>query len=197
MKELKVEQVIISKQSEDSENFQKFKELVKEKNIKVVVVAKGDRIKIEKDLYFDILWPNNLNLISDNILNNNSIVCNLHYKKFSMIFTGDIEEVAEKQILQEYKYNINILNSTILKVAHHGSKTSSTQEFLEAVKNKIALIGIGENNKFGHPNDEVIKRLEKCGIKIYRTDKMGEISIIVNRKGKISVKKFIEEKIIN
>ena len=98
--------------------------------------------------------------IQENVLNNNSIVCKLNYKNFSILFTGDIEELAEKQILRDYKNNLQVLNSTILKAAHHGSKTSSTKEFLEAVKPKITLIGVGENNKFGHPNDEVINRLE-------------------------------------
>ena len=78
-----------------------------------------------------------------------------------MIFTGDIEEIAEKQILKEYKNNLQILKSNVLKVAHHGSKTSSSEEFIEAVKPKIALIGVGENNTFGHPNDNVLNRLTK------------------------------------
>ena len=143
---------------------------------------------IENNLYFDILWPNNSNLILDNGLNNNSIVCKLQYKNFSMLFTGDIEEIAEKEILQKNKNYLSILNSTILKVAHHGSKTSSTKEFIEAVKPKIALIGVGENNKFGHPNNEVIERLENLKVKIYRTDQTGEITVIVNYKGKIKVK---------
>lgn len=160
MEEFKVGKVIISKQEEDSDNFKKFKDIVKEKCIKVIVVEKGDRLKIEANFYFDILWPDNSNLITENVLNNNSIVCKLQYKKFSMLFTGDIEEIAEKQILQEYKENANIFSSTILKVAHHGSKTSSTQEFLDVTKPSIAVIGVGEKNKFGHPNDEVIKRLE-------------------------------------
>ena len=160
MEELKVGQVIISKQGEDSENYQKFKEIVKERKIKVQIVNKGSIIQIDKDLYFDILWPDNSKLVQENILNNNSIVCKLHYKNFSMLFTGDIEEAAEKQILQKYQNNLQVLNSTILKVAHHGSKTSSIREFLDIVKPKIVLIGVGENNKFGHPNEEVIKRLE-------------------------------------
>ena len=160
MKELKINHVIISKQEEDSENFRRFNEIVKEKRIKVIVVEKGDRISIEKDLYFDVLWPNNSKLISENVLNNNSIVCKLCYKNNSMLFTGDIEQIAERQILQEYKNNKSILNSTVLKVGHHGSKTSSTQEFLEVVKPRIALIGVGENNKFGHPNKDVIERLD-------------------------------------
>lgn len=82
----------------------------------------------------------------------------LLYKNFSILFTGDIEEIAEKQILEEYK-NSNILKSEIVKVAHHGSKTSSMQSFLEKVKPKIALIGVGKDNTFGHPNDEVLERL--------------------------------------
>ena len=165
MEELKVGTVIISKQGEYSENYQRFKEIIKEKKIKIIIVDRGDRLQIEKDLYFDILWPNNERLISENILNNNSIVCKLNYKNFSMLFTGDIEEIAEKQILEEYENNLEILKSTVLKVGHHGSKTSSTQEFIEAVKSPIALIGVGENNKFGHPNDEVIEKLENLRYK--------------------------------
>ena len=160
MEELQVKKVIISKQGEDSENFQKFKKIVNEKKIKVIVVGKGKKIKIEKNLYIDILWPDNAKLISENILNNNSIVCKLYYDNFSMLFTGDIEEIAENQILESYKDKVQILNSTILKVGHHGSKTSSTQEFLDVVKPKIALIGVGENNTFGHPNDDVLERLK-------------------------------------
>ena len=78
-----------------------------------------------------------------------------------MLFTGDIEEIAERKILNNYKSNLSVLKATVLKVGHHGSKTSSIQEFIEAVKPKIALIGVGENNKFAHPNDDVIERLEK------------------------------------
>lgn len=160
IEKLKVEQIIISKQGENSENYKKFKEIVKKKKIRVQIINKGDRLQIEKDLYFDILWPDNSKFISENVLNNNSIVCKLYYKDFSILFTGDIEEIAEKQILNEYENNMKILNSTILKVGHHGSKTSSTQDFVEEVKAKIALIGVGENNKFGHPNAEVIQRLK-------------------------------------
>lgn len=102
-----------------------------------------------------------------------------------MFFTGDIEQIAEKEILQEYQENENVLKTDILKVAHHGSKTSSTQGFVEVVSPKIALIGVGKNNKFGHPNEEVFNRLKEKGVDIYRTDKVGEIIIEVNRRGDI------------
>ena len=160
MNKIKVKNVVISVQGKESENYLKFKEIVKEKKIKVIVVNKGDNLQIENGVNFDILWPDKKKLINENILNNNSIVCKLSYKNFSMLFTGDIEEIAENQILEEYKYNLQLFNCSILKVAHHGSKTSSTQKFLQIVNPKIALIGARENNKFGHPNDEVIKRLE-------------------------------------
>ena len=192
MEELKVKQVIIPKQGENSENLKKFKEISSKKNIKVRIVGKGDRLQIEKDLYFDIIWPDEQKLIEENVLNNNSIVTKLNYKSFSMLFTGDIEETAEKEILKQYRNNLEVLKSSILKVGHHGSKTSSIQQFVEAVKPKVSLIGVGENNKFGHPNNEVIKRLEFIGSKIYRTDKMGEISITINKKGKVKIKKFIK-----
>lgn len=116
MEEIKVDKVVISRQGEESENFEIFKKIVNKKHIEVLVVGQGDTLKIEKDVFFHIIWPNKEKLISDNILNNNSIVCKLYYKKFSMLFTGDIEEIAEKQILQEYKNNLDVLNSTILKV---------------------------------------------------------------------------------
>ena len=66
-----------------------------------------------------------------------------------------------------------------------GSKTSTTLEFLKAVSPKIALIGVGQNNNFGHPNKEIIDRLQDNGVKVFRTDQDGEISIVVNKDGKI------------
>ena len=193
MEELKVGKIIISKQCEDSDNYKRFRQIVKDKKIKVQMVNKGDILNLEEDLFFYVLWPNNDKLISENVLNNNSMVFKMNYKNFSMIFTGDVEEVAERQILEAYKENLNLFNSNILKVAHHGSKTSSIKEFLEVVRPKIALIGVGENNKFGHPNSEVLERLEELDIKLYRTDEMGEISIIVDKKGKMKMKKYIEQ----
>ena len=100
-----------------------------------------------------------------------------------MLFTGDIEKEAENLLLSNYFD----LKATVLKVGHHGSKTSSTQEFLEKVSPKIALIGVGQDNKFGHPSSDVIERLKNQGAKIYRTDEDGEISILINNKGKIKI----------
>lgn len=158
MQNLKVKNVIIGKQFEDSENLQKFLKIAKEKNVKVNVVEAGDKISIEKNLYFHILWPDSSEIISEKVINNNALVCKLYYKNFSMLFTGDIEEPAEKDLIKKYT-DTNVLNSTVLKVAHHGSKTSSIKEFVNLVKPKIAVIGVGKNNLYGHPSSEVIDRL--------------------------------------
>ena len=191
LQELKVGKVIISKQGEDSENYQKFLKLVKEKKIKVVIVEKGDRIKIENNLYVDILWPDNT-LIKENILNNNSIVMKMYYNDFSILLTGDIEEIAEKKILETYRGKEKNLKADVLKVAHHGSKTSTIEGIVDVIKPKISLIGVGKKNNFGHPNEIILNRLKDYGAKIYRTDLDGEVSIEVNKKGKIRIEKFIE-----
>lgn len=173
MEKLNVRNIIIGKQYDKSENFEKFIDIAKKKNIKIDIVKSGDRLNIEKDIYFDVIWPDEKNMISDNWINNNSLVCKLNYKEFSILFTGDIEKIAEKAILEKY----DILKSTILKIAHHGSKTSSTVDFLKNVAPKVALIGVGEDNNFGHPSSQTIENLEKMNILIYRTDLMGEIAI--------------------
>lgn len=179
LEELKVGKVFIPKQIENSENYQKFFSIVKDKKINVIVVKQGDKIKIEKDLNIDILWPIE-EQIQENVLNNNALVFKLRYKDFSVLFTGDIEQIAEEKILTFYGKNVENLRATVLKIAHHGSKTSTTEEFLRAVNPKICLIGVGENNMFGHPAKETIERLEKYGVRIFRTDKRGEISIYLN-----------------
>ena len=184
MEKLRIEKIIIGAQYENSENYKKFVEIVKSKNLNVLIVQKGKRINIEKDIYIDVLWPSTKE-IEENILNNNALVFKIVYKNFSMLFTGDIEKVAEEKILKEI--NPAILKSDILKVAHHGSKTSTTQEFLDNVEPKIALIGVGKDNNFGHPSGEVIERLKSKDIKIYRTDEKGEIVLEVNKGGKITI----------
>ena len=184
MEELRIEKIIIGTHYENSENYKKFVEIVKSKNLNVLIVQKGKRINIEKDIYIDVLWPST-EKIEENILNNNALVFKIVYKNFSMLFTGDIEKVAEEKILKEI--NPAILKSDILKVAHHGSKTSTTQEFLDNVEPKIALIGVGKDNNFGHPSGEVIERLKNKDIKIYRTDEKGEIVLEVNKGGKITI----------
>lgn len=180
LEEIKVEKILIAKQEEQSENYKRFLNIVKEKNIPVIIGKEGDKINIEKDLYLDILFPES-EQIEENMINNNSLVFNIHYNNFSMLFTGDIEEIAEKRIIEIT--NKSRLKADIIKIPHHGSKTSSTRELLEIVLPKIALIGVGKDNLFGHPSSETIDKLNELKIKTYRTDINGEIIINVNKSG--------------
>lgn len=185
--EIKVEQIIIGKQFEMNENYVEFLNLVKKNKIEVKIVSAGDELYIEKDLKLNILWPDSQNIINENSINNNSLVCKLIYRDFSILFTGDIEKIAEESILKKYK-NTNLLKSNILKVAHHGSSSSSTADFLKITNSQIALIGVGENNNFGHPNKITLDNLKKFGYQIYRTDLNGEISMSIYYNGKIKIK---------
>ena len=159
LENLRVEHVLISKQGKESENYKHFLEISKRKKIKVIYAEAGDRINIEKNMFFEILFPTR-NLISENILNNNSIVARLVYKNFKILFTGDIEEIAEKELIKLYS-KTNKLRADILKVAHHGSKSSTIDSFLKLVNPRISLIGVGATNTFGHPNIGVLERLEQ------------------------------------
>lgn len=185
LENIKVKNVIISKQSETSESFKQIMKIIRKKRINLIIVQKGTKIKIDNFTTVDILSPQSEN-IADN-MNDNSIVAKFEAYNFSILFTGDASEKIEKELIKE---KIN-LKSDILKVSHHGSKTGTSEEFLKSVKPKIALIGVGENNKFGHPTKDVIKRLTENKIKIYRTDTDGEIRIKIKKSKNIKIKKHI------
>ena len=125
MKKLEVKNVIVSKQGENSNNYTQFLQIAKSKKVKVIVVQAGDKIMIDKQCYLAILFPD-AELISTNVLNNNSIVAKLVYqtnqaKEISVLLTGDVEAIAEKKLVEEYQAT-HLLQADILKVAHHRLK---------------------------------------------------------------------------
>ena len=116
LEQFTVGKIIIGEQGEVSEQYEKFCEITKEKKIQTIVVKKGDIVNIEKDIKIRILFPDT-DFIADNILNNNSLVVKFEYKDFKMLFTGDIEEVAESKLINMYPKGE--LKANILKVPHH------------------------------------------------------------------------------
>ncbi len=187
MNEIKIEKMIIAKQEVYTKEAEKIINLAKEKKIGVIYAKMGQKIILDNETYINILYIGN----DTQNLNNNSIISLLKYKNFSMLFTGDAEKEEEADFLKEL--NTDVLNIDVLKVGHHGSKTSSSQEFINFIRARIAIIGVGKNNNFGHPNERVIERLKENGMKVYRTDTDGEISIEINNKGEIiGVQKFIK-----
>ena len=144
--------------------------------IKILNVFAGIKIK-SGNAQMEIIYPFE-NLAGQEIkdLNNTSVVGKLDYGNISFLFTGDISSVTEKKIVGLYE-----LKSDVLKVAHHGSKYSTSELFLQAVAPKIAVIGVGKNS-YGHPTQEVLNRLANSGITTLRTDRDGDVKILSDGK---------------
>jgi competence protein ComEC len=134
---------------------------------KTISLRAGDEIRLDK-LKFSVLWPKEIN--QEGKLNENSLVLKLAFGSFCALLTGDISSKTEDRLDE-------IGPCQVLKVAHHGSKYSTSRFFLQKVKPQLAVISVGKN-RFGHPTEEVIKRLQDLDIKMLRTDKMGEIEIV-------------------
>lgn len=155
----------------DQSNDPTYKELIqkiKDKKIPFEVITQNQILKFSKNFSLEILT--NQNLKNDN---DRSLVILSRYNHHQVLFTGDISKKREYQLLAKYNQK---LKSDILKISHHGSKSSSSDLFLETVKPKFASIGVGENSHFGHPHKLILNKLKNKGIKTYRTDKNGEIN---------------------
>lgn len=155
---------------------------LEKKGVGYRIVKAKDKINWERALKLEILAPTKElypNIEEKNNYNNCSIVLKLTYKSVSFLFTGDIEKEAEEVLAKKLKRK---LRSKILKVAHHGSKTSSTLVFLMRVQPEVALISCGVKNPFGHPHALILNRFNDLGVKVYRTDQDGTIQIITDGK---------------
>jgi len=143
---------------------------------KVFSVSAGTKIRAGNS-EIDVLFPLE-NLEGQELkasANDTCVVTRLIYGKDSFLFTGDIDSKAEKELANSYE--LASLESEVLKVAHHGSKYSTANLFLENVKPKIAVISVGKNS-YGHPTSEVLQRLEKYDIQTLRTDQSGDINMV-------------------
>lgn len=153
---------------------------LKSKNMKIDVPKPGMQLDLGEGTKAEILAPN-----SDRYedTNNYSIVLKISYGNTKFLFTGDAEKLSEREILDK-NYDIS---ADVLKLGHHGSSTSTTDEFLDKVSPEIAIISCGADNRYGHPHKETLRKLKKRNIRIYRTDIDGNIVLISD--GKNIVKK--------
>lgn len=156
-----------------SENYQLLKKLVDEKGITCISASGGQRYRIGEKVLLDVLYPPDqsdlVQRIGGDNENNRSLVIRLQYRDTSILLTGDIEQEVEDYLLDIYDFKVDIL-----KVAHHGSRTSSTEEWIKLLQPKVAVIQVG-NNMFGHPHPEVEQTLMKQGAKVYRNDRDGAV----------------------
>jgi beta-lactamase superfamily II metal-dependent hydrolase len=154
---------------------------IEEKKIPYRAAQVEQTYKLDDGAKIEILFPTGTPLHDTRSdLNSNSVVARLTHGDDCFLFVGDSEEPTEDALLQR-----GLTQCDVLKVAHHGSRHSSTQPFLEAVKPKIALISVGTGNRYGHPGEETLSRLEAIGAKIYRTDTMGQLTALSSGHGVI------------
>jgi len=177
MERYDVRQFVINSFGKETAVFQEFQGLVLAEKSNIYFPKEGDRVNLGP-LKLSVLWPQ----FQDKILgattveketNDSSIVLKLSFGNFDVLLTGDISTKIESQL--------DLTDIEVLKVAHHGSKYSTGEDFLNQAEPELAVISVGKNS-FGHPTEEVIEKLSNLEIKILRTDQEGEIEIISDGK---------------
>lgn len=162
------EKVIMPDYEKDTRTYQELVDVIHDKNMKITYPVVGEQYALG-EAKFTIIAPNS-NSYGGNA-NDYSVAILLEYGKNRFLFTGDAEEASEAEMLTN---GIDI-SADVYKVAHHGSRSASTQEFLNAVHPKYAVISCGEGNSYGHPHAEVLNRLRSMGVEVFRTDEQGSI----------------------
>lgn len=209
---IRVNNIVVSEkayqyeQNNPSENFLKLSDGIERKGVNLLLIGKGDVLDCG-DIKFTCLHPereengrlNGTSTINYDA-NENSIVLSVEVFEdnnsecfFNALFTGDIGEDTEREIINNLARDNHEMQYTYLKVAHHGSRYSSSEQFLSEISPRISVISVGADNSYGHPHKETMERLDKYAgrAKVYRTDESGQITVIVG-DDKVVVKKFKE-----
>lgn len=167
LKAFPVDKVILPSVSHTTKTFEDVLDAIEEKNLKITKPLVGTSYSLGS-ASFTILSPTS-EPYQD--MNNYSIVIKLTYGKNSFLFTGDAEKLVEKELL---KSGLD-LSADVLKLGHHGSASSSSQDFLDAVNPSHAVICVGKNNDYGHPHVETMQLMQDLNVKLYRTDLQGTV----------------------
>lgn len=162
--------IYMPKVSTTTKTYEHLLEALQEKGLKIKSAKAGMSIIDENDLSADIIAPIE---IDEDELNNCSIIIKIRYENDSYLFVGD----AEKEELSSVTAD---MSADVLKVGHHGSRTSTTEEFLEEVNPKYAVISCGVDNDYGHPHEEALNLLNKFNVDYYRTDINGTVTVTSN-----------------
>lgn len=170
--------IYMPRKSHTSKTFEDMLTVIQNKNISLNAAETGVSILSDGDLNISILSPSD---VSGSDLNNVSAVVKLDYGKSSFLFMGDAEAEIESGLLNQD------IDSDILKVGHHGSKTSSSDAFIAAVSPIHAVISCGVDNDYGHPAEETLETLDKYGVTVHRTDLDGTIVVTGDKGGDYTI----------
>lgn len=173
LKRYKVGVFLWNGRDSDAVAYQELKKTIKEKSIPTFVLRKGDLISYG-DYGIKTIWPEEKYAYTKEP-NDGSLVLELNSPNSRVLFTGDIGTNIEAEIAKFYKDEVDVL-----KVPHHGSKYSSSLKFLELLRPKVAVIGVGKNS-YGHPTKDTLSRLASIGAQVFRTDQNGTVSAVFER----------------
>jgi len=151
--------------------FDEWEKIIEKKKVERIFGIYGMRIYLSDEIYLDIISPNEGEELTGKNVNDVMLVARLVYGDTEFLLTGDMEKALEYSLLSEGE----IIRSDVLKVAHHGSKNSSTEYFLREVSPEYAVIQSGDDNRYGHPHQETLDKLQSAYINILRTDTDGRI----------------------
>lgn len=161
---IQIDCLVLPEQYKEDDTLMELAQIAKEQDIQVTIFREGMGVREG-----EVLWKS---IQGDGNGNEGSMVLELRYKKFEMLFTGDVEGEGESNVTGRLRMTYDVL-----KVAHHGSKNGTTEQFLEKVSPRISLISAGEQNRYGHPHEETVMRLKNCGSVIYGTCGKGAVRL--------------------
>ncbi len=178
---LRIKTVIVPYLREKGEAYREMVQLAEAAGCRVVAVESGDQIGIG-EVKLEFLNPDpSIEGGAETDENGQCVVTALHYRAFDALLTGDVHGAGEEHVLSELKKRT--AEYEVLKVAHHGSRLSTPQEFLDELRPKVSIISVGANNRYGHPGEELLKRLQSVHTRIYRTDQSGAVTVQSDGRG--------------
>ncbi|HEY5884135.1 MAG TPA: ComEC/Rec2 family competence protein [Pyrinomonadaceae bacterium] len=171
----KVRAGLVARLPDHDPEFAKFRQSLVSNNVAVHAIGAGDELRVGGVL-LRVLWPNGSGDSRLPSANDDSLVFQVEYGSRSVLLTGDIEANAERALVARYQK----LTADVTKVAHHGSRTSSTEEFVRSTGSKLAIVSVGESSVFGHPHAEVVARWQQSGARVITTGSRGMITLVTD-----------------
>jgi competence protein ComEC len=186
VRNFRVRGAIVARTPSDDPGYRRFAETMRQMRVPVERIGAGDTLRFGS-VTAEVLWPVASSDERAPSRNNDSVVLRLNFGENFILFTGDIEKEAELAMLSE---GLD-LRSDIVKVAHHGSKTSSIEQFVAASRPGVAIISVGRSSIFGHPNNDVVERWRAGGAQVMTTGEKGTISLVVDGRS-VKVETFVK-----
>jgi competence protein ComEC len=183
----KVRAALVARTPETDAEYSRFASTLARRGVPTRLIGAGDVLEFGQ-VKLRVLWPAPLADSNASSTNNDSIVLHLEYGERAVLLTGDIEKAGEEQMLSVGAD----LRADVIKVAHHGSKTSSIQSLIEAVRPRHAIISVGQASIFGHPNPEVVERWQNSGAQVMKTGDYGTITVVTDGKD-LTVETFVKK----